>query len=375
MQQAADAFTVPTLTPWQRRILTTAIHYVGYPYVWGGTSPSAETQFGVPSVGGFDCSGFVWRVYKLTAYPDEGDLASVLRGRTTYQMSGEVPTSARITAADLQPADVMFFGEKGRSSTPDVVDHTAIYLGNGWFVQSSGEGVTLLPFAGYYTSYFAWGRRPLREAGSRRLTSGVDLVDELTRRERLADERPFLGRVGVARREEHAHPGPQVRARRSESSKASISGITTSAITRSRRSASRARPSAALGDSASITRSPQDSSAIRITSRAGDWSSTTRIVASRRGVPPANSGATPDTGAVVHLLVRRWKGRPHRRDVGIAEVAVRNAGPGEELAVRLQELIDPAVQRHRLLPARRAASTPFRISALGGSGVALRTTK
>jgi len=165
VQQAADSFTLPTLTPWQRRILTTAIHYVGYPYVWGGTSPTAETEFGVHSVGGFDCSGFVWRVYKLTQYPGEGDLANVLRGRTTFVMSGEVPRSQRITAANLQPADVMFFGENGPKSSTDVVDHTALYLGNGWFVQSSGEGVTLLPFAGYYTSYFAWGRRPLREAG------------------------------------------------------------------------------------------------------------------------------------------------------------------------------------------------------------------
>ena len=165
VQQAADAFTLPALSPWQQQILTTAVHYVGYPYVWGGTSPTAQTLFGVHSAGGFDCSGFVWRVYKLTPYPDEGTLAGVLRGRTTYQMSGEVPRSDRITAAKLQPGDVMFFGANGPKSSPNVVDHTALYLGNGWFIQSSGQGVTLLPFDGWYTHSFAWGRRPLREAG------------------------------------------------------------------------------------------------------------------------------------------------------------------------------------------------------------------
>jgi cell wall-associated NlpC family hydrolase len=165
VQQAADAFSLPALTPWQQKILATAVHYVGYPYVWGGTSPSAETLFGVHSVGGFDCSGFVWRVYKLTPYPGERGLAGVLRGRTTYQMSGEVPRRDLIPAAKLQPGDVMFFGAHGRHSTPSEVDHAALYLGNGWFIQSSDEGVTLLPFSGWYATSFAWGRRPLREAG------------------------------------------------------------------------------------------------------------------------------------------------------------------------------------------------------------------
>jgi cell wall-associated NlpC family hydrolase len=165
VQHAADAFTLPELTTWQREILTTAVHYVGYPYVWGGTSPTAESLFGVRSAGGFDCSGFVWRVYKLTQYPGAPRLSGVLRGRTTYQMSGEVPHRELLPAAKLQPADVMFFGAHGRQSKPSEVDHTALYLGNGWFIQSSGEGVTLLPFDGWYSRSYAWGRRPLREAG------------------------------------------------------------------------------------------------------------------------------------------------------------------------------------------------------------------
>ena len=165
VQQAADAFSLPALTPWQEKILARAVHYVGYPYVWGGTSPTAETLFGVHAAGGFDCSGFVWRVYKLTPYAGERGLAGVLRGRTTYQMSGEVPRRDLIPAAKLQPGDVMFFGAHGRHSTPSEVDHTALYLGNGWFIQSSDEGVTLLPFSGWNATSFARGRSPLREAG------------------------------------------------------------------------------------------------------------------------------------------------------------------------------------------------------------------
>jgi cell wall-associated NlpC family hydrolase len=164
-QHAADTFTLPELTTWQQKILTTAVHYVGYPYVWGGTSPGPESLFGVRAAGGFDCSGFVWRVYKLTQYAGAPRLSGALRGRTTYQMSGEVPHSALVPAAKLQPADVMFFGARGPRSKPSEVDHTALYLGNGWFIQSSGEGVTLLPFDGWYTHSYAWGRRPLREAG------------------------------------------------------------------------------------------------------------------------------------------------------------------------------------------------------------------
>jgi len=164
VQSQADSFQLPSLTTWQRRILTTAVSYIGYPYVWGGTSPTAEAPFGVEAPGGFDCSGFVWRVYKLTSYPGEQDLASVLRGRTTYVMSAEVPRSERIPASRLQPADTLFFGE-GPQSSPSNVDHMAIYLGNGWLIQSSDEGVTIAPFAGWYAQSFAWARRPLREAG------------------------------------------------------------------------------------------------------------------------------------------------------------------------------------------------------------------
>jgi len=45
------------------------------------------------------------------------------------------------------------------------VDHMAIYIGNNWFIQSSGQGVALATLTGYYRQKFAWARRPLAEAG------------------------------------------------------------------------------------------------------------------------------------------------------------------------------------------------------------------
>jgi cell wall-associated NlpC family hydrolase len=165
VEAAAQSFALPALSDWQRRILDTAVSKIGMPYVWGGTSDGAQAEFGVTSRGGYDCSGFVWRVYKLQWYPGEGTLASTLRGRTTYEMSGEVPKSERIALADLQPADVIFFGDNGTRSKLAQVGHMGIYLGNGWFIHSSDYGVALATLTGWYAREFAWARRPLAEAG------------------------------------------------------------------------------------------------------------------------------------------------------------------------------------------------------------------
>jgi cell wall-associated NlpC family hydrolase len=165
VKSLADAFALPALSDWQKRILTTAVGRIGMPYIWGGTTDGPQTAFGVTSRGGYDCSGFVWRVYKLQSYADEGDLASVLRGRTTYDMSGEVPRSQRVGFADLQPADVIFFGDRGPRSQPSQIGHMGIYIGDGWFTHSSRYGVALATLDGWYKREFAWARRPLAEAG------------------------------------------------------------------------------------------------------------------------------------------------------------------------------------------------------------------
>jgi cell wall-associated NlpC family hydrolase len=165
MQELGATFTLPTLTEWQKSILHTAVRFIGYPYVWGGESESTKSPFGSQLHGGFDCSGFVWRVYKLQQYPNAGNLSDALQGRTTYAMSAEVPLAKRIAIDELQPADVVFFGAKGARSKPAQVDHVGIYLGNGWFIHSSSYGVAIASLTGWYAKRFAWARRPLAEAG------------------------------------------------------------------------------------------------------------------------------------------------------------------------------------------------------------------
>jgi cell wall-associated NlpC family hydrolase len=165
VEDAVSTFLLPTLSPWQKRVLNTAVRFIGFPYVWGGTSEKAEAPFGVKARGGFDCSGFVWRVFKLQAYPGGTALNATIKGRTTYQMSGEVARSKRIPFAKLAPGDVPFFGPKGSSSKPSTVGHTGIYLGGGWMIHSSGQGVAVVPMTGWYRQTFAWARRPLAEAG------------------------------------------------------------------------------------------------------------------------------------------------------------------------------------------------------------------
>jgi cell wall-associated NlpC family hydrolase len=161
----SSQLVLPSLNDWQKRILSYATSFIGYPYVWGGTSPKRQLLFGRTVPGGFDCSGFVWRVYKLHSYPGGDRLAATIRGRTTYEMSGEVPRPQRIPFEALQPGDVLFFGAAGPRSKPAQINHTAIYLGSGWLIQSSGQGVALSPLEGWYRSRFAWARRPLAEAG------------------------------------------------------------------------------------------------------------------------------------------------------------------------------------------------------------------
>ena len=165
VEEAAAELAFPELTDSQQRILTYAFGLVGYPYVWGGTSTTKQAPFGVRAPGGFDCSGFLWQVYKLHAYPGLTGLGNVIRGRTAAQMAGEVKAAKRIGFASLEPGDLLFFGSGGPRAKAAAIDHAGIYVGSEWMIHSSRYGVTLVKVDGWYRERFAWGRRPLAEAG------------------------------------------------------------------------------------------------------------------------------------------------------------------------------------------------------------------
>ncbi|HEX5503774.1 MAG TPA: SH3 domain-containing protein [Thermomicrobiales bacterium] len=111
-------------------IVAVAMKYVGYPYVWGGTSP-----------GGFDCSGF-------TYYVIEQVLGTNIGTSTDAQIGVGTPVSAK----NLQPGDLVFFVNTYQAG----LSHVGIYIGGGQMVHAGSErtGVTI---SNIWDSY--WGPR------------------------------------------------------------------------------------------------------------------------------------------------------------------------------------------------------------------------
>jgi cell wall-associated NlpC family hydrolase len=160
-RQTLMTFALPAISPNQRQALRIAVSRIGYPYVYAGESDTAEPgswMWGPQAHGGFDCSGFVWRVFKLSGLP----WGNQIGGRTAAQMAGEIPRSQRLHAAQLKPGDLLFFGTahfKSRATEQDII-HAGIYLGDNWVIHSSAQGVYVLPLEGSWLGdSFAWGRR------------------------------------------------------------------------------------------------------------------------------------------------------------------------------------------------------------------------
>jgi peptidoglycan DL-endopeptidase LytE len=116
-------------------IVANAMKYVGYRYVFGGTSPA-----------GFDCSGFVYYIHNHSGAP-------VGRGMwQQYNGGAHIPMSA------LQPGDTVFFANTYMPG----LSHDGIYIGNGQFVHASDErtGVTVSSlYTGYWQAHYVGATR------------------------------------------------------------------------------------------------------------------------------------------------------------------------------------------------------------------------
>jgi cell wall-associated NlpC family hydrolase len=156
-REVLDGFSLPQYSSAQREVMHIAVSKIGMPYVWGGTTDN--TADGLEH-GGYDCSGFAWRVYKVSGLP----WGKSILGRTAAQQAGEIPKSSRIHLEDVQPGDLLFFGSASfdASATEANVIHEAIALSNQWAINSSEQGVYVLPLtSGWLAESFTWARRVL----------------------------------------------------------------------------------------------------------------------------------------------------------------------------------------------------------------------
>lgn len=114
-------------------VVAKAKSYIGYKYVYGGSSPST----------GFDCSGFTSYIYKQFG---------VSLNRTA---AGQYSNGTAVSRANLQPGDLVMFGKSG-------INHVGIYIGGGMIVhaENSSTGVTTDTInSGYYNNNYVGARR------------------------------------------------------------------------------------------------------------------------------------------------------------------------------------------------------------------------
>ena len=120
-------------------MIAEAEKYLGYPYVWGGSSPSTS----------FDCSGFVCWVI------NHSGAGSV--GRTTAQ--GIFNHTTPIAPSEAKPGDIIFF--TGTYDSGSAVSHVGIYVGNGMMIHCGNPISYASVNTPYWQSHFySYGRLP-----------------------------------------------------------------------------------------------------------------------------------------------------------------------------------------------------------------------
>jgi cell wall-associated NlpC family hydrolase len=154
------AFALPRYGAGARRALRVAVGKIGMPYVWGGETDAKSSYWGYQAHGGYDCSGFVWRVFKLSGQP----AGRRIGGRTAAQQAGEIPKGRRLHLDEVRAGDLVFFGRAGFNSaaTEAGVDHVGIALSPDWMIHASGQGVYVSSLRDEWRrDRFTWARRVL----------------------------------------------------------------------------------------------------------------------------------------------------------------------------------------------------------------------
>ena len=104
-----------------------ALTRVGSPYVWGAAGPTT-----------FDCSGLVVWAYRQVGI------------NLPHYSGAQYQTTTRISASQLQPGDLVFYGPGGS-------EHVAIYIGGNQLVQAS-RGISVTNFRGWWKEPVGYGR-------------------------------------------------------------------------------------------------------------------------------------------------------------------------------------------------------------------------
>ena len=118
-------------------MLAEAERYLGYPYVWGGSSPSTS----------FDCSGFVSWVINHSGVGNVGRLGA----------QGLFNITTPVSRQNAKPGDLIFFTGTYSCSTP--VSHVGIYVGGGRMIHC-GDPISYANIdSNYWTQHFySFGR-------------------------------------------------------------------------------------------------------------------------------------------------------------------------------------------------------------------------
>lgn len=118
-------------------MMTEAKKYIGYPYVWGGSSPKTS----------FDCSGYVSWVINHSGW-NVGRLGA----------QGLCNICTPVSPADAKPGDLVFFEH---TYDTDGVTHVGIYVGNGMMLAAGDPiGYSNLNTSYWQSHFYTFGRLP-----------------------------------------------------------------------------------------------------------------------------------------------------------------------------------------------------------------------